>query len=142
VLDWYPTQVYGEFRHYEERERLNATDAENFVWMVERRTWPKLEGLIIRGYSLNLSDEHIARILVALPRVTNFGMRNSAFGELSFQRLRAHFLTLKELDLYNCLKATEEMLLEIVSSCSRLSRICQTDLFDIISQYGSQNDSW
>ncbi|KAG0365903.1 hypothetical protein BC939DRAFT_501559 [Gamsiella multidivaricata] len=101
-------------------QKTGADTVGRFVRMVKAGTWPKLEALTIDPGTLALSDESIASILAAMPRVTFVGMCNSAFGQLSIQSLRAHFSTLKGLDLMGCPQVTKTMLMEVLSLCPQL----------------------
>ncbi|KAG0369487.1 hypothetical protein BGZ54_009774 [Gamsiella multidivaricata] len=85
--------------------------AKDFVRRVTARTWPILEGLSLGWNVLGLSDADIASILTVMARVSVLKVPHSDFGPLSFQGLRAHFSTLKELDLSGCFDVTQAMLL-------------------------------
>ncbi|KAI7826961.1 hypothetical protein BC939DRAFT_446341 [Gamsiella multidivaricata] len=102
--------------------------AKDFVRRVTARTWPILEGLSLGWNVLGLSDADIASILTVMARVSVLKVPHSDFGPLSFQGLRAHFSTLKELDLSGCFDVTQAMLLEILDLCPRLFKSCRERL--------------
>ncbi|KAG0370515.1 hypothetical protein BGZ54_006030 [Gamsiella multidivaricata] len=81
-LEWYPAQVLC---------RTEIAEARGFVQMVEAGVWPELEGLAMHPSQLFFSDEDIALILAAMPRVTILDMGESNFGPLSFECLQTHF---------------------------------------------------
>ncbi|KAG0369754.1 hypothetical protein BC939DRAFT_506275 [Gamsiella multidivaricata] len=112
ILEWKPTlKVSGK----------GPIAIKLFARMVKAGTWPKLQGLTL-GWSLNgCLDEDIASILEAMPRVSILALPASKFGPLSFEKLRAHFLTLRELGLEHSHRLTKAMVTEVLASCPRLS---------------------
>ncbi|CAO3566944.1 unnamed protein product [Mortierella alpina] len=71
----------------------------------------------------DISDEEIALILDALPRVEKLNMSRTAFGDNSMAALRRHFPWLKDLNLQYCFDFTSEYIHEALRSCPKLQSI-------------------
>lgn len=85
---------------------------------------------------VTLSDEEIAQILEAAPRIEKLSLPRTEFGARSIAALRRHFPTLRDINLQFCSKVTSPMVQEILRSCAKLQSISAEVLnwSDIIQQ--------
>ncbi|KAG0318747.1 hypothetical protein BGZ97_003317 [Linnemannia gamsii] len=83
-----------------------------------------------------LTDEEIAQILEAAPRIEKLSLPRTGFGARSIAALRRHFPTLRDINLQFCSKVTSPMVQEILRSCANLQSISAEALnrSDIIQQ--------
>ncbi|KAF9178132.1 hypothetical protein BGZ51_003855 [Haplosporangium sp. Z 767] len=70
-----------------------------------------------------LSDDEIARVLNAIPKVERLTMGGAPFGQMSRIALRRHGPTLVDIDFRSCPSVTSPMVHEILSSCPNLLSI-------------------
>ncbi|KAG0201004.1 hypothetical protein BGX33_010648 [Mortierella sp. NVP41] len=83
---------------------------------------PDLEKLSITYPAL--SDQELARIVHACPRLTLFEVFETGFGTLAFQAMTRHFANLTRLDIRRCAGVTSPMAQQILTSCPRLTFFC------------------
>ncbi|KAF9170894.1 hypothetical protein BGX21_008326 [Mortierella sp. AD011] len=91
-----------------------------FAQDAARELWPKLDSLSL---SHSITDETLALVISAIPKITNLDVCNSGFGPESFQALKRHFKTLVKLNISKCPATTSAMLQEIMCSCPRLEEL-------------------
>ncbi|KAG9061017.1 hypothetical protein KI688_007646 [Linnemannia hyalina] len=80
--------------------------------------WPNLVSLTLP--ESRLSDGDLAKVLAAALPLTTLSIRRSDFGESSFQALKRHFRTLRQLDLFQCPSLGSDMTQYILESCPLL----------------------
>ncbi|KAG0271669.1 hypothetical protein BGZ95_000491 [Linnemannia exigua] len=90
--------------------------------LFEAEFCPALEKLTI-AYP-GLSDQELARIATACPRLTLFEVFETGFGRLAFQAMTRHFVHLTRLDIRRCAGVTSPMAQQILTSCPRLVFFC------------------
>jgi hypothetical protein len=83
---------------------------------------PQLEKLSITYPSL--SDQELARVVEACPRLTLFEVFETGFGARAFQAMTRHFEHLTRLDIRRCSGVTSPMAQQILTSCRRLVFFC------------------
>ncbi|KAF9929071.1 hypothetical protein BGZ67_006601 [Mortierella alpina] len=71
----------------------------------------------------DISDEEIALILEAIPRVEKLNMSRTDFGDKSMAALRRHFPWLKDLNLQYCYDFSSQFIHEALCSCPNLQGI-------------------
>ncbi|KAF9282405.1 hypothetical protein BGZ68_005989 [Mortierella alpina] len=70
-----------------------------------------------------ITDEEIAKILYAIPRIEKLNMSRTSFGDKSMKALRKNFSWLKDLNLQYCHGFTGDLIHEALCSCPNLQSI-------------------
>ncbi|KAK3822683.1 MAG: hypothetical protein J3Q66DRAFT_397161 [Benniella sp.] len=78
--------------------------------------------------ALHLRDAHLAKILDGCHRLISVRFMGSKFGELAFNSLSRHFVSLQQLNLEQCPGLTSTMVQQILTSCWRLTSLHATTL--------------
>ncbi|KAF9361132.1 hypothetical protein BGX34_007327 [Mortierella sp. NVP85] len=83
--------------------------------------WPQLESLSVVAH--RYPDMDLAEILHAMKRIYRLNVPYSGFGEKCYGALQPHLECLTGLNLHYCPGMTTAMILEIVQTCSQLTRL-------------------
>lgn len=83
---------------------------------------PQLEKLSITYPAL--SDQELARVVEACPRLTSFEVTETDFGVRAFHAMTRHFVHLTRLDFRRCPGVTSPMVQQMLTTCRRLVYFC------------------
>ncbi|KAF8935635.1 hypothetical protein BGZ47_009818 [Haplosporangium gracile] len=99
---------------------------------------PQLEKLSITYPAL--SDQELARVVEACPRLTLFEVFETGFGVRAFHAMTRHFVHLTRLDIRRCSGVTSPMAQRILTSCRNLVFFCGDALHarDIVGFHSQQ----
>ncbi|KAI8345543.1 hypothetical protein B0O80DRAFT_472951 [Mortierella sp. GBAus27b] len=99
-------------------ETIQTYPIDQFAKALGENTWPELEYL--KWPTRGNSDQELASIIGAIPRLTGFTLRRSMISEQAKKELRHHFGWLKELSLHQIRSTDRGFPVEALRYCPQL----------------------